>query len=117
VFRSRNVQEFSLANVPFSFMFTSNPLVVSVNVEITFPHIDTIHILLNSTTVSLTLEIYAKRTRELPSELKNDSVKLRRIFLNTYGHDFEYHLSENQCNQSIIIVLNSLLIVLPERAP
>jgi hypothetical protein len=25
--------------------------------------------------------------------------------------------SSNQCNQSIIIVLNSLLIVLPERAP
>jgi hypothetical protein len=44
--------------------------------------------------------IYVKRTRELPSELKNNSVKLRRIFLNTYGHDFEYHLSENQCNIS-----------------
>ena len=25
--------------------------------------------------------------------------------------------SSNQCNQSIIIVLNALLIVLPERAP
>jgi hypothetical protein len=25
--------------------------------------------------------------------------------------------SSNQCNQSIIIVLNSLLIILPERAP
>jgi hypothetical protein len=25
--------------------------------------------------------------------------------------------SSNQCNQSIIIVLNSLLIVVPERAP
>jgi hypothetical protein len=50
---------------------------------------------------------------------KHDGVNKPRdiTFNNDVTKLFKMLSSSNQCNQSIIIVLNPLLIVLPERAP
>jgi hypothetical protein len=54
------------------------------------------------------------------TRLRRDDLQLSIVIGLHKSSDVLFHKmlsSSNQCNQSIIIVLNTLLIVLPERAP